>query len=228
MGLAAMQTENSRQSGFTLVEVLIAMAITAIAAIIAYSGLDSAIKLAGSAEVEMDRLQKINRVFDIMTRDFRHVLPRMVRSPDGDDYEHALFFNESSSPLLGFSRNGWTNPQPERFQRSQMQRVSYHLEEGKLTRSSWQMMDRYNDSEKQEFVLLENVTAFKVRGLMSNPKAVGGSLDFSNTTWVTSWPPPDYMESSALNTLPVALEVSLEVEGWGEIRRLFELVDNEQ
>ena len=43
-----------RQRGFTLIEVLVAMAITAIAAVIAYAGLDSAIRLSASAEEEMD------------------------------------------------------------------------------------------------------------------------------------------------------------------------------
>lgn len=219
---------SKKQIGLTLIEVLIAMAITAIASIIAYSGLDSSIKLAESAELQADRLQKMNRVFDILAKDFRQIIPRMVRSPAGDSFEDALSYNELSFPMLTFSRNGWTNPQPERFQRSQLQRVSYNLEDGKLTRYSWQMMDRYDDSERQEFILLEDVKSFKIRVLKNDPQPVAGKIDFTKSDWIETWPPvTNNLLGEKTNSLPMALEVLIEIEGWGKVRRIFDLVGNE-
>ena len=149
--------------GFTLIEVLVAMAITAIAATLAYSGLDSAIKLAESSQEAADDIQQMNRVFDIMARDFQHAIPRKVRAPDGDGFEHAFSYDEQNFPMLKLSRNGWVNPLPERFKRSHLQRVHYHYDGEKLIRYSWPVMDRYDDSEPDEFVLLDNVTAFTLR-----------------------------------------------------------------
>ncbi len=222
---------NRQSGGFTLIEVLIALAITAIAAVIAYSGLDSSIKLAESAEKESDRIQKMNRVFDILSKDFRHIAQRRVRSPDGSDFVDALVFDELSLPMLQFSRDGWINPLPERFQRSQLQRVNYHFDDGKLIRYGWQMMDRYEDSERQEFVLLENVRSFQVRALTYSAAALTalpGTPAAGGTSWVKSWPPngASAVSSSKPSLLPIALEVSIDIEGWGEVRRIFELVSS--
>lgn len=216
-----------KQRGFTLIEVLVAMAITAIAAVIAYAGLDSAIRLSASAEEEMDRLQKLSRALDVMGRDFRQIVPRKVRSESGYDFLQALTFQESASPLVEFSRNGWTNPQPERFQRSHLQRVAYHLDQEKLIRYSWPVMDRYADTKMQEAVVLEKVKKFSLRALVSNPQAANGVVNFSQTTWVDSWPPSTGNSNAPTSVLPVALEITIEMEGWGTIRRLVELVEVE-
>ena len=222
-------TNKKSQSGFTLIEVLIALSITAIAAVISYSGLDSAIRLAESSELEADRLQKMNRVFDILSQDFHHIAPRIVRSPDGGSLEHALQFEDMSHPYLRFSRNGWTNIQPERFQRSQLQRVNYHLDGDKLMRYSWQMMDRYNDSEMQEIMLLDHVKSFQVRAMEQDlQQATGGGMpDLSKTKWSDAWPKPGDVMMTISDALPYALEVTIELEGWGKIRRVYEMVENQ-
>lgn len=214
-----------KQLGLTLIEVLVAMAITAIAAVIAYAGLDSAIRLSASAEEEMDRLQSLSRVLDIMGRDFRHIVPRNVRNASGNGFDPALVFNESANPVVEFSRNGWTNPHPEKFQRSQLQRVAYHLDQEKLIRYSWPVMDRYSDTKMQEAVVLEKVKKFALRALVSNPQAASGTVNFSQTTWVDSWPPSTGSAPTAVVPLPVAVEITIEIEGWGTIRRLVELVE---
>lgn len=216
-----------KNSGFTLIEVLVAMAITAIAAIIAYSGLDSAMKLADSAEAETDRIQKMNRVFDIIGKDFRQVIARSVRTPSGDDVEAAFVLSENARPVLRFSRIGWTNPQPSRFQRSQLQRVNYQYEDEKLTRISWQMMDRYDDSVAQEIVLLDKVKSFQIRVLseQATTNASGQVVAADKGEWITSWPMNNILNpASASATLPIAVELTMEIEGWGKIRRIFELV----
>ncbi len=216
-----------KQLGFTLIEVLIAMAITAIVAIISYSGLDSAMKLADSAEAETDRIQQMSRVFDIIGKDFRQIISRTVRSPGGDETEGAFVLSDSSEPLLKFSRIGWTNPQPSRFQRSQLQRVSYHFDGSKVIRYSWQMMDRYEDSTAQEIVLLDKVKSFQVR-VMSEDATINTSgqvVAGDEGKWIDTWPINDPLNpATALTSLPIAVEISIEIEGWGKIRRIFELV----
>lgn len=216
-----------KQLGFTLIEVLIAMAITAIVAIISYSGIDSAMKLAESAEAETDRIQKMSRVFDIIGKDFRQIISRTVRSPSGDGNEGAFVLSDTAEPMLKFSRIGWTNPQASRFQRSQLQRVNYHFDGTKLTRYSWQMMDRYEDSTAQEIVLLDKVKSFQVRVLSEDAtiNSDGQVTAGDEGKWIESWPINNPLSPAAtLGSLPIAVEISIEIEGWGKIRRIFELV----
>ena len=61
---------NYRQStGFTLIEVLLAIAITVIVAAMSFQGLDSAMNLSESSEIEADKIQHLNRVFDILAKE---------------------------------------------------------------------------------------------------------------------------------------------------------------
>lgn len=215
-----------RLSGFTLIEVLIAMAITVIAAMIAYSGLDNAVKLSETAEVEAERLQKMNRVFDILGKDFRQVIARPVRNADGDDIEPAFSLDLADQPMLKFSRAGWMNPQSSRFQRSELQRINYHFDGIRLTRYSWQMMDRYQDSVAQEVVLLDNLKAFEVKVLsdVGTVNAAGQVVTADKGEWITSWPINNLLsQGNAQTTLPIAVEITLDIDGWGKVRRVYEL-----
>ena len=201
------------------------MFITAIAAVMSYAGLNSAINLAESAQQETDRLQQINRVFSIMARDFQQILPRKVRSPDANEFESAMVFNESSYPMLKFSRDGWANPQPARFQRSQLQRVHYHFDGGKLTRSSWMMLDRFSDSEAQEFTLLEDVESFSMKFYATEAELPNG---IRKAQWLSQWPPEtlEAYEFQGVTDLPLAIELNIRLKSWGEITRYYELADN--
>lgn len=224
-----------RQAGFTLIEVMVAMAITAVVAVMAYYGIDSAIRISRSAEQAADELRQMNRAFDVMARDFRQIIGRTVRDPSGFGKQDAFFLDENATPMLRFSRNGWTNPEPARFQRSQLQRVEYQYDGEKLTRTSWQMMDRYDDSKAQDIVLLDNVTAFSVR-VMQQPDISQlnqlGSNVFINLKssardqWEERWPPLTDTVQEASSALPMAVEMIITLKGWGEIRRIFELVDS--
>ena len=222
-----------RGKGFTLIEVMIAIALTVVAAALAYGGLDNAMRLAANAEEETDHLRQMNRAFDVLARDFRQAIARSVRNPAAMGHEPAFMLDEFEAPMLRFSRAGWTNPVPERFQRSQLQRVNYHYDGKKLIRYSWQMMDRYDDSEEQEVILLDNVTDFSVRVLnrpdISGLDHLGGNVqinlrrDGGGDQWASRWPPDVAVAGENLAILPVAVELTITMERWGEVRRIFEL-----
>lgn len=228
-----------KNKGFTLIEVLVAMAITAVVAVMAYYGIDSAIRLSQAAEQETDYLRQVNRAFDVIGKDLRQIIGRQVRDPNGEGHLSALILDNEQEERLQFTRLGWTNPEPRRFQRSQLQRVHYRYEDEKLIRVSWQMLDAYLDSKEQQVTLLENVTDLSIRVLQQADvsQLQQGSLG-SNVTinftgsahaeeWEEVWPPTsDIGIVQASSVLPVAIEVKLTLQSWGEIRRLFELVDS--
>jgi len=228
-----------QQAGFTLIEVMVAMAITAVVAVMAYYGIDSAIRLSSAAEQEADNLRELNRAFDVIARDLRQIVPRSVRDPAGYGRVSAFVLEENGDPVLRFSRSGWTNPEPQRFQRSQLQRVHYRYEDEKLIRVSWQMLDRYPDSKEQAIVLLEDVSELRVRVMQApdisqlSQSQLGDNVflnlpaSATQEQWKEVWPPArsDGLQEAS-NSLPSAIEITLNLKRWGEIRRLFQLVDN--
>jgi len=66
----------SRQGGFTLLEILVALAIFSIAAAIAYKGLDAVIASKQAMEREIRFWRETGQVFERMEMDFTQIAPR--------------------------------------------------------------------------------------------------------------------------------------------------------
>ncbi|MDB2512038.1 type II secretion system minor pseudopilin GspJ [Luminiphilus sp.] len=69
--------------GFTLIEVLIAMAITAFVSVLSYQALSTALTGIESVRAESERLHEINRAFNVLSRDIRQMTNRPVRDEFG-------------------------------------------------------------------------------------------------------------------------------------------------
>src|SRR5690348_6029275 len=121
-----------RMQGFTLVELLVALAITALIIVIAYGGLNSVRKQGAAGEANMKRLRQVQLAMDVMSRDFQQLEPRPVR--DGlCGTVPALLAGPDNVPPIQFTRRGWSNPLGTL--RITQERVAYSLEDGKLVRS---------------------------------------------------------------------------------------------
>lgn len=218
-------------SAFTLIEVLVALAITAIIGVVAYGGLDSALTAMERSEAQGQKLNEVNILLAIMSRDFRQAMPRPVRGEYAAEWEHAFDAPESALFAVRFSRGGWANPRPEQFVRSDMQRVVYALEEDKIIRESWYVMDRTDDSESVRVAIVEGVTHFKLKFLDANVGSPQGGVAAQPQVpqLRESWPYPYTTSPSTQpsDKLPLAVEITMELEGWGEIVRIFELPGNE-
>ena len=70
--------------GFTLVEVLIALAITAFISAIAYSSLSSALAAVESIRVTAQRTYEVDRAWMIISRDLGQFVARPVRDEFGE------------------------------------------------------------------------------------------------------------------------------------------------
>ena len=148
--------------GFTLVEVLVAMAITAFVSLLSYQTLSTALTGIESAREASERLHEINRAFTVMSRDIRQLTNRPVVDEFGQ-----LASAVSGGPLardpLRLTRSGWHNSTGA--PRSTLQRVAYRLEEGQLLRLTYPVVDRTTAIEPRETVLLENVDTLEFRFL---------------------------------------------------------------
>ena len=120
-------------TGFTLVEVLIALGITAFVSVIAYTSLSAVLSGAERLRENTDRSYEINRAFMILSRDLRQFVDRPVRDEFGER-EPGLTGGLLARFPLSFTRTGWHNPNG--YPRSNLQRVNYRLEDDALWRTA--------------------------------------------------------------------------------------------
>jgi len=116
---------------------------------------------------------------------------------------------------LEFSHAGWTNPTG--INRSTLQRVRYRLVDNKLYRDYWTVMDRTLNNPPIEAQLLDKVSAVAIRYMTTMHE------------WVTTWPATQTnsnnpaQANAAARDLPIAIEITLTLQDWGEIRRVIEV-----
>ena len=195
-----------RCGGFTLLELLVALSIFAIVAVLAYGGLGSVLDQRILTEESAERLAQLQKTYLIVQRDIEQLVPRAIRDEFGDD-RAAI----NGATRFELTRGGWRNPLNN--PRSNLQRVGYALEEQQLVRYSWLVLDRAQDSEIREQVLVGQITAMRMRYLD------GGDA------WQEQWPPEQVTQGGEAPSgeLPKAVEMTLEHEHYGEIRWLFRL-----
>jgi len=209
------------EKGFTLIEVLIALAITAFVATISYAGLSSTINAVESTRAAAVQTYELDRALMFISRDLRQFIDRPVMDEFGQR-EPAMSGGLLARYTLSFTRNGWHNP--KQINRSNLQRVNYLVEEGALWRESYFVLDRLGESEPQRAKLLDGVEELTVAFIASvdalDTQSDGKTLDTRN--WEQNW----VVDTSTVDgelPPPVAIEVRLQLDGWGEISRLYEL-----
>jgi general secretion pathway protein J len=197
-----------RAKGFTLLELLVALAVFAMVSLMAYSGLRTVLQSKQQTEQHAVRIQHLQSAILMLERDISQFVSRGIRDDYGDT-QPAMRTADLGTILLEFTHAGWRNPTG--MARSTLQRVAYGIEEEVLTRFSWTVLDRAQESTPYKVALLDGVREMRLR-----------YLDEAHE-WHDQWPPAGLAQGGAVPT-PSALEVSLVLEDMGEIRRLFPLL----
>jgi len=200
-----------------MLEVLIAVAIFVIVGTMALSGYNELTRQSSRVEESMARIRAVQSTVQRMSQDFMELEPRPVREPLGDGMQPALRADARSQELAEFTHSGWSNPAG--VPRPTLQRVAYELQDNKLSRTYWVMLDRTLNSQPVNTVLLDKVRSVKLRFMDSN------------RNWQEQWPAananvvvgvPNGSQDS-LSLRPVAVEITLDLEDWGVITRLLEV-----
>jgi general secretion pathway protein J len=198
-----------RSRGFTLLELLVAVAVFAILSAMAYGGLRNVIDNSRQTEGAMERLQQVQLAMLNLSRDFTQLSTRSIRDEYGNSTNY-LLSGQGGDIIIEFTRGGRRNP--AELLRSHLQRVAYKLEENKLSRLHWPHLDRTQEMQPYESVLLEDVENAGIRFLDSNNE------------WHSEWPPLDAAGIPGTEAVSLAaIEVSLELQDWGELVRLFKM-----
>ncbi|MEO8443425.1 MAG: type II secretion system minor pseudopilin GspJ [Gammaproteobacteria bacterium] len=200
-----------RQSGFTLLELLVAMGIFAIIGVMAMGGLNAIVGQSTQSRIQGERLANLQRAMRLIVTDLGSADPRYVRDILGQEQELPFLANGTGGYLVRLTRGGWPNPALLSY-RGALQRVQYRLEDGKLLREYWPVLDvgALGQDPRSE-VLLTGVKDMKL--LFYDPTQGAGE-------WQQQWPP---LRNEAAPR-PRAVQVNLDLEDWGEIERLIEVV----
>ena len=211
---------NAPARGFTLVEVLIAMAITTLISVVAYTGLSSALSGAESLRSASGRAHDINQTLAMLSRDLRQVVNRPVVDEFGQVVP-ALMGGEMAREPLALTRAGWHNSTGA--PRSNLQRVRWWLEDERLWRGYFPVLDRTAGTEPVETAILEGVERFELRFLPTLSAVESDRNDvIDRRNWRDSWI-ADLSQPGQMPSPPAAVEVLMEVSGLGELRRTYVL-----
>jgi general secretion pathway protein J len=199
--------------GFTLLEVLVAIAIFAVVGMLALTGYNQLVKQSERAGETMARVRAVQIAVERLSQDLEQLEPRPIRDPLGQTTQSALIADARTSTLLQLTRAGWTNPAA--VQRSTLQRVAYRLEDGKLHREYWPALDSMLATEPVDVELLDKVRSLKLRFMLANGQ------------WVEQWPVAATSNAPTLigasRNRPIAIEFALELDDWGLIKRTLEI-----
>jgi general secretion pathway protein J len=207
-----------RRAGFTLVEVMIAIFIAAVMFSIGYGVLNQGLTENESLKTKQARVTEIQRGMRVMAQDFAQLAARPARDTQGSgQLLPAISADNRDNTLVVFSRTGWSNPAG--VQRPAEQRVRYRFIDGSLVREYWLALDSALAAEPRQRIILTRLKSVEIR-----------FLDPASRTWHNEWPaltvtgpvgPANIDEM--LMTRPLLIELTLELEDWGRVQRVFEV-----
>lgn len=180
---------------FSLLELLVALSVFALATAMAYGGLARLVETRRALAAEQERLARMLFAFGLFERDLRAALPRPVRDATGA--VRAAFVGEMASVE-------WTVTQPLPMGGAGLARVLYRLEGRDVVLERFPIADRAPASPVHRERLLTEVSRWELRFLDHEGR------------WQREW-------SAGERTLPRAVELTVSLPGWGELRRVIAL-----
>lgn len=188
-----------RGKGFTLVEMLVSLFVFSLLATAGVAVMAFTVDNRSGVSDRLQRLGELQRTHALLRQDLSQAAPRRVRDGRGEAARSAFFGAPEGvgDPLLAFTRRGWENP--DQLARASMQRVVWRLVDDRLERLVTPALDGAAPGPAQ--VVLDGVSglrlAYRHRG-----------------QWSPAWP-------GGHAAVPDAVEVRMQVEGFGELRQVF-------
>jgi general secretion pathway protein J len=227
-----------RAAGFTLIELIVALFITAIIFAVGYGAINQALRNHEQVKEHQDRLSEVQNAVRVMVQDFSELQARPVRDQLGQNWIACITtappasantgstFNTSSAPADKDADDELDNPptddggpdlvaftrggwaNPAGIQRPTLERVSYRFANGIVRRMHWTVLDGTEASVPVR------------RDLLTHVKSIAFRYMNDSHEWVTDFPGA---ANSGLRVRPFAVEVTLELEDWGHIVRVIEV-----
>jgi len=203
----------TRVRGFTLLELLIAVAVFAVLSAVAYGGLQAVLNVEAQTRVRGETLAELQVTLSVLERDLRQVAPAGPRDRFGSPQPPLRYSALATDPELQLVRVGSGGT-------DRLRRVSWRVTEQGLERRLWAVVDAGDDTEPVGRVFLAaretragaEPFSMELRFLIPSPEGAE-ALD--------SWPP--LVARGEGRVLPALVEIILEVPGLGRIERYLAL-----
>tara|TARA_R110002096_G_scaffold19418_11_gene64665 strand:- start:2315 stop:2926 length:612 start_codon:yes stop_codon:yes gene_type:complete len=191
---------HTRSTGFTLIELVVAVAIFAVLATLAYGGLANTLDARAQITRANDDLARLETALLLLEADLANAAPRPVRDELGGPMPALLA--PADRPELEFTR--YVDDSYADVPAVRLKRISYTFAGGKLVRAVWPILDRVPGTTPRRTTLLEGVQALSCR--------------FHDRQWFDYWP----QAATAANDtrLPAAVEVNVTFDGGDTVRRV--------
>lgn len=148
----------TNSKGFTLIEILIALMIFAIIAVVSAVGLHTITQTHEHLQSSNARLRQVLTAVTLIQQDITQIVQRNVADISGSQLPALLIPNRTS---FEFTRMGYSNPQMME-NRSTLQRVGYEWDNNKLYRLTWPVLDRAPHTTFQKRIILTQVQQFSL------------------------------------------------------------------
>jgi general secretion pathway protein J len=188
--------------GFTLIEMLVVFGVFALIGVISSQIVSRVIANQQTMQERGQRFTEVQRAMQILQRDILQLTNRPVRDELGDPLEPMVI---GADGLIEFTRLGWRNPLAQH--RAEEQRVAYVLQDDKLRRAYWNVLDRTPATEPVLQDLLEGVENVEFL-----------ALDLSGNTH-SFWPVASGIASP--DTQLVGIVVRMEIQPFGTVERIW-------
>ena len=190
-----------RSRGLTLLEMVVAIAIFAIAGAIAYTGLDRAMAIHARLEGAGRRWQARGLAYYRLADDLAQARDRPVRDGSGVLVPAFVVRRGGRGVRLSFTTGG--TPALRAGPASDLRRVAYMVRHGRLIWRRWAVLDRVPGTRRAEEVVMRGVRNWRVRLLAPDGR------------YVRTWPPAGTPAAD-----PPAVKVVLTMKGGRRIRWL--------
>lgn len=198
----------SKNTGFTLIEIMISVIIYAIISVISYRIITTLVntkQIAGGAQEKWGNLSTIS---SNLGSSWNRAIPLVVRDGSGTILPAVLGKNKLSgsfdsqleitlSGLIGDDVFGTTPPK----------RVGYRFYQGSLYLVTWPTLNRVPSTTPEVDLLIDNVQSFNVNFL------------YTDRQWRDTWPP----DNGDVTALPQAIKVNFQLNSGESVERVWAL-----
>lgn len=188
------------QFGFTLLEVLVAIGIFSVVAIISYTTLDTYIEQRERLTSHYARLERLQRLFILLERDIQFSVGRKVRV--GDEFQSAMVSKQDDIFIA------MTVAQADLQNASgiSLKRVEWELDGNELIRAQWDVLDHAGNLKPARLLVSDEVADIELSYFIYT----------SNRGLETS----DSLDSGQM---PAGIELNVTLNSGGLYRRVFAL-----
>ncbi|WP_347251702.1 GspJ family T2SS minor pseudopilin variant LspJ [Legionella sp.] len=194
-----------KNRGFTLIEILVALAVFAILATMTSSAMYYAFNTRARVNEQAEQLNALQLALMLIERDTQQIIQREVHR-GSEMHRYPPFVGESH--YVEFTRSGMVNPNSEE-KRSVLQRIAYFCRNNQFVRRSWISLDPVDRKAYRDRVLIENLTRCQFAYLNANLHVL------------PEWQANALQENQRAEPFPKAIRMDLTLKNWGTLSRLF-------